>query len=134
VDTPPVSTASWASISNHERIAPMTASRVRINLPASGEEVTVTVLRRDDEHHFAHRPTDDEIRQACANAYGTNDRIVIGVTLRSGERRTIQIAQFEKSHGRRTFTGFMANGNELVRVDGSLFGEQDGWVRLGEAI
>jgi hypothetical protein len=94
----------------------------------------VTVLRGDAEHHFAQRPTDAEIRLACANAYGTNNRIILHVTLRSGEKRTIQVAEFGMNHGRRTFKGVMANGNELVTVDGSLFDEQNGWVRLGTAL
>jgi hypothetical protein len=113
----------------------MTASRVRANLPATTDEQTVTVLRKGTaEHHFAQRPTDEEIRLACANAYGTNNRVILRVTLRSGQERTIQIAEFGMNHGRRTFKGVMANGNELLLVDGSLFGEQGGWVRLGDAL
>jgi hypothetical protein len=105
-------------------------SRVRVNLPAT-TQITCSVLNKGHKHLIQDRPTIEDAKAAALKVYASGKRYAPTVRLRNGMVRKIIAAPFTVvTDHRLEFTGTIANGEELVRVQVVFDGDSAGYVEI----
>lgn len=106
-----------------------TASRVRI----ATTTVTCVVLNKGHRHLIEDRPTIQRVLAMMQEAYASGKRVAPTVLFKNGQSRKLVIGEpvtLDAANQHVVFKGHMANGNDVVNVLITLYGDKAGHVEI----